>query len=76
MESTAFPWLRELTDEEAYRFLGELIEIAQGAGGHTTFLRRIDALVFEWSATDGAPSPSEDDDRSVLTHPPVPREAG
>ncbi|MFI2757854.1 hypothetical protein ACH5A3_03090 [Streptomyces echinatus] len=47
MHSSAFPWLIELSDEEAYDFLDEVITAAQDAGTHTAFLRRVDQLVAQ-----------------------------
>jgi hypothetical protein len=47
VDSTAFPWLSKLTDEQAYQFLGEVIDAAQDAGTHTAFLRRVDVLVAQ-----------------------------
>ncbi|MFC4609704.1 hypothetical protein ACFO9E_18065 [Streptomyces maoxianensis] len=51
MESRAFPWLGKLTDEEAYEFLGEVIEAAQAAGTHTSFLRALDERAAAWAAS-------------------------
>ncbi|GAA3647741.1 hypothetical protein ACG5V6_08825 [Streptomyces chitinivorans] len=51
MDSSAFPWLCHLSDDQAYEFLGELIEAAQDAGTCTAFLSRLDALVPAWKVT-------------------------
>lgn len=51
MHSSAFPWLSDLTDEEAYAFLDEVIQAAQDAGTHTAFLHALDVLVDQHSST-------------------------
>ena len=43
MHSSAFPWLSDLTDEEAYAFLDDVTTAAQDAGTHTAFLHALDA---------------------------------
>ncbi|ROP53256.1 hypothetical protein [Streptomyces sp. PanSC9] len=45
MHSSAFPWLSNLTDEQAYEFLDEMIQAAHDAGTHTAFLHALDVLV-------------------------------
>ncbi|MEU1366630.1 hypothetical protein ABZ454_10895 [Streptomyces sp. NPDC005803] len=54
MHSRAFPWMARLTDEEAYEFIGEVIQAAQAAGTHTGFLRFLDERVAVWAATTEA----------------------
>ncbi|MET9510740.1 hypothetical protein ABZX62_20160 [Streptomyces flavidovirens] len=54
MQSSSFPWLSSLSDEQAYEFLGELIQAAQFAGTHTGFLRALDERVAAWAATTEA----------------------
>ncbi|MFE4991449.1 hypothetical protein ACFRH4_08865 [Streptomyces mirabilis] len=56
MHSSVFPWLSELTDEQAYEFLGEVIEAANAAGTHTAFLQTLDALAVEWRDAQRSPS--------------------
>ncbi|MEU6635689.1 hypothetical protein [Streptomyces rochei] len=51
MDSSAFPWLRRLTDEEAYEFLDEVIQAAHLAGTHTAFLHALDVLVGQHAPT-------------------------
>ncbi|WP_326654077.1 hypothetical protein [Streptomyces sp. NBC_01750] len=51
MESSTFPWLSKLTDEQAYEFLDEVVEAAEGAETRTAFLRPLDALVPRWAVT-------------------------
>ncbi|MFE9865849.1 hypothetical protein ACFYPZ_24445 [Streptomyces sp. NPDC005506] len=48
MKSRTFPWLTELPDEQAYEFLGEVIDAASTAGTRTQFLAALDDLVAEW----------------------------
>ncbi|MFF2515824.1 hypothetical protein [Streptomyces sp. NPDC058086] len=36
------------TPEQAYEFLGEVIEAVNDAETHTAFLQTLDALVVEW----------------------------
>ncbi|MFD0210793.1 hypothetical protein ACFVH9_17070 [Streptomyces hirsutus] len=55
MQSSAFPWLSDLTDEQAYEFLDEVIRAAQDAGTHTTFLHALDTLVDQHSPTPTLP---------------------
>lgn len=45
MQSSTFPWLPNLTNEQAYEFLGEVIQAAGSAGTHTAFLRALDERV-------------------------------
>ena len=73
MESSTFPWLSGLSDEQAYDFLGEVIDAARTSGTHTSFLGRLDALVV---SAEPAGTASEDDDGPALGHSPVPREVG
>ncbi|MFF4467942.1 hypothetical protein ACFYZ3_00135 [Streptomyces sp. NPDC001599] len=55
LHSSAFPWLRELTDEEAYEFLDQVIRAAQDAGTHTAFLHALDVLVDQHSPAPALP---------------------
>ncbi|MEU6181144.1 hypothetical protein [Streptomyces coeruleorubidus] len=55
MHSSAFPWLSDLTDEQAYEFLDEVIRAAEDAGTHTAFLRRVDQLVGQHAPTPALP---------------------
>ncbi|MEU3948170.1 hypothetical protein [Streptomyces sp. NPDC029526] len=55
MQSSAFPWLSDLTDEEAYAFLDEVIRAAQDAGTHTAFLHALDTLVDQHFPTPTLP---------------------
>ena len=55
MHSSAFPWLSDLTDEEAYAFLDDVTTAAQDAGTHTAFLHALDALVGEHAPTPALP---------------------
>lgn len=48
MKSRTFAWLTELPDEQAYEFLGEVIDAASTAGTRTQFLAALDDLVTEW----------------------------
>ncbi|GAX55782.1 hypothetical protein [Streptomyces olivochromogenes] len=56
MKSIVFPWLSDLLDEQAYEFLGEVIEAANAAGTHTAFRQTLDALVVEWRDEQRSPS--------------------
>ncbi len=55
MQSSAFPWLNDFTDEQAYEFLDEVIRAAQDAGTHTAFLHALDALVEQHTPTPTLP---------------------
>ncbi|MER6112449.1 hypothetical protein [Streptomyces hirsutus] len=55
MHSSAFPWLGQLSDEQAYEFLDEVIQAAQETGTHTAFLRRVDQLVAHHSPSPALP---------------------
>jgi hypothetical protein len=55
MHSSAFPWLGDLTDEQAYEFLDEVITAAQDAGTHTAFLHALDVLVGQHAPTSALP---------------------
>ncbi|MFJ8508650.1 hypothetical protein [Streptomyces avermitilis] len=55
MYSSAFPWLIELSDEQAYEFLGEVIEAAQATGTHTAFLHAVDVLVGQHAPISALP---------------------
>ncbi|MEU6179642.1 hypothetical protein [Streptomyces coeruleorubidus] len=55
MHSSAFPWLSNLTDEEAYAFLDDVITAAQEAGTHTALLHSLDVLVGQHSPTPALP---------------------
>ncbi|MCM1941751.1 hypothetical protein NC239_26490 [Streptomyces sp. G3] len=55
MDSSAFPWLGRLTDEEAYEFLDQVIRAAQDAGTHTAFLHALDVLVDQRSPSAELP---------------------
>ncbi|MFJ4517438.1 hypothetical protein [Streptomyces sp. NPDC088816] len=55
VHSTAFPWLSELTDEQAYEFLHEVIQAAQDAGTHTAFLHSLDVLVDQHTPSPALP---------------------
>ncbi|MER6236561.1 hypothetical protein AB0I87_13665 [Streptomyces sp. NPDC049952] len=57
MHSSTFPWMSRLTDEEAYEFIGELLQAAQAAGTHTGFLRALDDRVAAWSTSAEALTP-------------------
>ncbi|MFD9920674.1 hypothetical protein [[Kitasatospora] papulosa] len=57
MHSSTFPWMSRLTDEEAYEFIGELLQAAQTAGTHTGFLRALDERATAWSASTEALTP-------------------
>ncbi|MGW3735744.1 hypothetical protein [Streptomyces sp. NPDC005148] len=56
MESSTFPWLINLTDEQAYEFLDEVIRCAKIAGTHTGFLRVLDERAAAWGVTAEAMS--------------------
>ncbi|MFI6606830.1 hypothetical protein [Streptomyces sp. NPDC050507] len=58
MESSTFPWLIHLTDEQAYEFLDEVIHAAHTAGTHTAFLRTLDERAASW-ATFSMTAPRE-----------------
>ncbi|MFI1421299.1 hypothetical protein ACH4VX_25670 [Streptomyces sp. NPDC020731] len=49
LDSSAFPWLSDLTDEQAYEFLDEVIRAAQEAETRTAFLHALDDLVEQCS---------------------------
>ncbi|MFD8685388.1 hypothetical protein [Streptomyces sp. NPDC059651] len=49
MESSTFPWLIDLTDEQAYEFLGEVIHAAHTAGTRTGFLQALDERAAAWA---------------------------
>ncbi|MFH9044373.1 hypothetical protein ACH4FA_34290 [Streptomyces sp. NPDC017966] len=53
--SSAFPWLSDLTDEQAYEFLDQVVQAAQDAGTHTAFLHALDDLVDQHSPTPTLP---------------------
>ncbi|AMW13298.1 hypothetical protein A4E84_29675 [Streptomyces qaidamensis] len=55
MQSSAFPWLSDLTDEQAYEFLDDVITAAQEAGTHTAFLHSLDVLVGQHAPTPALP---------------------
>ncbi|MFE0451577.1 hypothetical protein ACFW2D_09850 [Streptomyces sp. NPDC058914] len=55
LHSSAFPWLSELTDEQAYEFLDEVIQAAHDAGTHTAFLHALDVLVGQHAPTPTLP---------------------
>ncbi|WTB90844.1 hypothetical protein OIE99_22695 [Streptomyces cellulosae] len=55
MQSSAFPWLNDFTDEQAYEFLDEVIRAAQDTGTHTAFLYALDALVEQHTPTPTLP---------------------
>jgi hypothetical protein len=55
VHSSAFPWLSDLTDEEAYAFLDDVITAAQEAGTHTAFLHSLDVLVGQHAPTPALP---------------------
>ncbi|WDV51928.1 hypothetical protein PV963_16875 [Streptomyces coeruleorubidus] len=55
MHSSALPWLGDLTDEQAYEFLDEVITTAQDAGTHTAFLHALDVLVGQHAPTPALP---------------------
>lgn len=56
VKSIVFPLLSDLPDEQAYEFLGEVIEAASAAGTHTAFLQTLDAFVVEWRDEQTSPS--------------------
>lgn len=48
---TTASMLSKLSDEQAYEFLGEVIEAAHTAGTHTAFLSVLDQLIPAWAVT-------------------------
>ncbi len=57
MQSSTFRWLGSLKDEDAYRFLEEVVDLAQRSGSPTGFLRSLDSLVLAW-VPPGSASPA------------------
>ncbi|WP_432043770.1 hypothetical protein [Streptomyces cadmiisoli] len=55
MDSSAFPWLSALTDEEAYKFLDNVRQAPHDAGTHTGFLHALDVLVAQHAPTPALP---------------------
>ncbi|MFD5711305.1 hypothetical protein ACFWHW_13060 [Streptomyces pharetrae] len=55
MYSSSFPWLSDLTDEQAYEFLDEVIQAAHDAGTHTAFLHALDVLVAQHAPIPALP---------------------
>ncbi|MFE9950207.1 hypothetical protein ACFYRJ_22125 [Streptomyces sp. NPDC005531] len=56
MQSSTFPWMSHLADEQAYEFLDEVIRCAKIAGTHTDFLRVLDERAAAWAVTAEAMS--------------------
>lgn len=55
LHSSAFPRLSDLTDEQAYEFLGEVIEAAHAAGTHTALLHALDVLAGKYTPATELP---------------------
>jgi hypothetical protein len=55
VDSSAFPWLSDLMDEQAYEFLDDVIRAAQDAGTHTAFLHALDSIVDQHAPIPALP---------------------